>query len=177
MPPVTLYRFQLELTDVDRGVYETIDVRAAQHPSEAPLYLVTRVLALALSWEEGLAFTAGGLSDPDEPAIRSPDENGGTRTWVEIGNPSARRMHKAAKASRHLKVYTYKDPKLLMVEIESERVHRASEIEIYSFAPAFLERLIARLERHNVWQIIRNGESLIVNVANHSESGEILRHR
>lgn len=175
-PPVTLYRFQIELADVDRSVYESLDFRAAQHPSESAIYLVTRVLALALSLEEGLAFTPDGLSNPDEPALRAPDENGGTRMWIEIGNPSARRLHKAAKASRHVKIYTYKDPKILLEELASEHVHRREEIEIYSFAPAFLNRLVDGLQRHNVWKIIHNDGSLMVNCDGRDEQGEVRRH-
>ena len=174
--PVTLYRFQLELSDIDRGVYETLDFRAAQHPSETLLYLVTRVLAFALSYEKGLSFTSAGLSDPNEPALRSIDDNGETFTSIEIGNPSARRLHKTSKASKFVKIYTYKDPKLLLKEINSERIHRLEEIEIFSLDSKFLERIIAKLERQNNWQIIRNGESLIVNINGQSEKGDIKRH-
>ena len=175
-PPVTLYRFQIELSDVDRGVYESLDVRAAQHPSEIPLYLVTRVLALALSWEDGLAFTPGGLSDPDEPALKSPDEHGGIQVWIDIGNPSARRLHKASKAARHVKVFTYKDPQILLAELSSEPVHRREEIEIYSLPSRFLDKLAERLDRTNSWQIIRNGESLMVTIGGETIEGEIHRH-
>jgi uncharacterized protein YaeQ len=64
----TLYRFRIDLSDVDRGVYETLDFRIAQHPSETTTYLLTRVLAYALNTQPGLEFSSGGLSDPDAPA-------------------------------------------------------------------------------------------------------------
>lgn len=175
-PPVTLYRFRIELSDVDRGVYETLDFRAAQHPSESAPYLLTRVLALALNTQEGLDFTPGGLSDPDEPALRASDAHGSPQLWIEIGNPSPRKLHRAAKAAREVKVYTYKDPELLLKEISRENVHRASEIEIFSFPPKFLEALAARLERNNEWTILRNEGQLTVGIGERSESAEILRH-
>jgi len=120
----TLYRFQIELSDIQRSVYESLDFRVAQHPSEALPYLVTRVLAFALNSSEGLAFSPSGLSDPDTAAITIPDSFGGFRLWIEIGNPSARKLHKAAKAAKEVKVYTYKDPKPLIREIHEEKVHR-----------------------------------------------------
>ena len=41
----TLYRFQIELSDIDRGVYESLDWRVACHPSEDSERMVVRVLA------------------------------------------------------------------------------------------------------------------------------------
>jgi len=41
----TIYTFDIELSDVDRNVYETLSVRVARHPSEAEDYLLARVLA------------------------------------------------------------------------------------------------------------------------------------
>src|SRR5258707_1232333 len=92
----TLYRFRIELSDVDRGVYQPLDFRVAMHPSESPLFLVTRILAFALNTQEGLEFTPTGLSDPDEPCLRIANPRGGLSLWIEIGNPSARKLHKAA---------------------------------------------------------------------------------
>ena len=35
----TIYNFDIDLADSDRGVYETIALRVAQHPSESDEYL------------------------------------------------------------------------------------------------------------------------------------------
>ena len=106
----TLFRFRIELSDVERNVYTTLDFRVAMHPSETPLYLMTRVLAYALnSGEEGLQrleFSPGGLSNPDAPSIQVLSPTGTSLLWIEIGNPSARKLHRAAKASRRVRVYT-----------------------------------------------------------------------
>jgi len=64
----TLYRFQIELSDIDRGVYESLDWRVACHPSEDSERMVVRVLARAIAHEEGLDFgrrlrTPSSLSD------------------------------------------------------------------------------------------------------------------
>ncbi len=56
----TMHTFEIQLADVDRGVYEDLSLRVAQHPSETDAYLVTRVLAYCLEYEEGIAFSAGG---------------------------------------------------------------------------------------------------------------------
>ena len=72
----TIYRFLVTLSDVDRGVYESLDVRAARHPSESARYLLTRTLAYCLSYEEGIAFSKGGISSTDEPPLSIRDATG-----------------------------------------------------------------------------------------------------
>ena len=53
----TVYTFDIELADTDRGVYETLALRVARHPSETEEFLVTRVLAYCLEYTDGLAFS------------------------------------------------------------------------------------------------------------------------
>ena len=83
----TMRKFEIALSDVDRGVYETLDLRVAQHPSETDRYLVTRVLARALEHDEGVDFTKG-LSAADEPALWRRDLRGDLLAWIEIGAPT-----------------------------------------------------------------------------------------
>src|SRR5438874_9103732 len=100
--PATVRRFEIALSDTDRGVYEALDWRVAQHPSESERYLVARVLARALEHGEGLEFSKGGVSDDDEPALVQRDLRGDLRAWIEVGTPSPDRLHKASKACRRL---------------------------------------------------------------------------
>ena len=55
--PSTIQRFRIDLSDVDRNVYETIELRTAQHPSETDLYLVTRIVACCLHHEDGATMS------------------------------------------------------------------------------------------------------------------------
>jgi uncharacterized protein YaeQ len=94
----TIYTFDINLADVDRGVYETLNLRVAQHPSETQDYLLTRVMAYCLQYTEGVAFSKG-LSDPDEPAIAVRDLTGVLKAWIDIGLPEPARLHRASKAA------------------------------------------------------------------------------
>jgi uncharacterized protein YaeQ len=174
---VTLYRFQIELSDIPRGIYETLDFRVAQHPSEALPYMLTRVLAFVLNTQEGLTFAPTGLHDPDAAAISIASPNGGSELLIEIGSPSARKLHKATKTSRNVKVYTYKNPESLMTEIRTEKVHRAEEIEVFSLAPAFLTQLSEVLKRDNRWAILFDDSTISVQVGETSIAGELGTHR
>jgi uncharacterized protein YaeQ len=175
-----LYRFRLSISDVDRGVYESLDLRVPMHPSESLDYLVTRVLAYALNYDpsgDSIEFSSGGLSNPDDAPISAPDPQGGLALWIDIGNPSARRLHKAAKAARRVKVYTYKDPENLKKEAASERVHRASEIEVFAFEASFLRSLQAGLVRDNTWSIILTDGELTVTIGDEGFSTTLVQHR
>lgn len=172
----TLYRFQIELSDIQRGIYECIDFRVAQHPSEHMPYLLTRVLAYVLNIQEGLCFSPTGLHDPDAAAISIPDAYGGFHLLIEIGSPSARKLHKATKVSKSVKVYTYKGPERLMSELREEKVHRIDEIDFYSFSPDFLEKLSSVLKRDNRWAILIDDGQISIQVGEQSISGELTTH-
>ena len=120
----TVYVFTVRLADADRGVYETLNLRVARHPSESPEYLMTRVLGFCLEYMEGIAFS-NGLSDPDEPAIAIRDLTGLLHTWIDIGSPDGARLHKAAKIARRVVVYVHRDVEPWMARLKEHRIHRA----------------------------------------------------
>ena len=172
----TVYHIQIDLSDVDRGVYESLDLRVARHPSESMPYLLTRVIAYALLFEEGIAFSKGGLSSTDEPAVSVKDLQGNLRAWVELGTPSAERLHKASKASPRVVVFTQHDPRLLVREAATRPIYKAEQIEVYALEPAFLDRLGALTDRNARWTMLRNDGLLYVTVGNETVSGAVTRH-
>jgi uncharacterized protein YaeQ len=52
----TVYRCELTLSDVDRGVYGTFALTLARHPSETEERLMVRLLAFVLFADPRLAF-------------------------------------------------------------------------------------------------------------------------
>lgn len=169
----TLYRFHIELSDIGNSVYESLDFRVAQHPSEGPHYLVTRVIAFALNTREGLAFAPTGLHDPDAAAISVPAHNGGFELQIEIGSPSAKKLHKAMKASKAVRVYTYKNPNLLMKDLAGQEIHRAQEIEFFALSPVFLDELIPLLKKENRWDLVFNDGTITVQAGEKTVTGEL----
>lgn len=172
----TLYRFRISLSDVDRSAYEELDFRVSMHSSETEQFLLTRILAYALNFEDGLEFSQG-LANPDEPAIRMLGTNGEIVKWIDIGNPTPKRLHKASKASRSVRIYTYKDPEGLIREVAGEDIHRAGEIEVYSIPHKFLDTLIPLLERDNEWGVIHSDGELTINIGEDSYATSIGRHQ
>src|SRR5436190_23876663 len=125
-------KFEIALADSDRGVYDDLELRVAQHPSESERYLVARVIARALEHAEGLEFAKGGVSNDDEPALIQRDLRGDLVAWIEIGSPSADRLHRATKAAPRVAVYTWKDAERLVAAIAERKVHRAEDLELYA---------------------------------------------
>jgi uncharacterized protein YaeQ len=158
-----LYRFDVDVSDVDRGVYEKLELRAAMHPSETMRYLLTRLLAYCLCYEEGIAFSRG-LSVADEPAVWIKDMQGNTRRWIEVGTPSPERLHKASKAVRRVAVFTHNDVEVLKKSVHGKNVHRVDEIELYAIDGGFLDALAALTERSNAWTLARNDGEIYLTV-------------
>ncbi len=141
----TPMRFSLQLSDVDRGVYETLEVKMAQHPSETRRYLLARLFAYALLFEEGLAFSKGGLSSPDEPPLSTHTLDGRLTLHVEIGTPSAERLHKAAKAAPRVVVVTHQPLQQLKDALAGNKVHKLETIDVYALDAAFLDEVDSKV--------------------------------
>src|SRR6188768_4259594 len=137
--PVTMRKFAISLADSDREIYELLELRVAQHPSESERYLIARVVARALEHAGGLEFSKGGVSDDEEPALVQRDLRGDLVAWIEIGSPTPDRLHKATKLAPRVVVYTWRSPEELAAAIEEREVHRAERIELCAFDPAFLD--------------------------------------
>lgn len=174
--PSSLLRFQVELSDVDRGVYETIDFRVAKHPSETNHFLLSRVFAYLLNFEDELNFAPGGLSDTEDPALAIEDPRGGFRLCIEIGSPSTRRLHKAMKLSSKVKVYTYKDPRSLLAEIRSGDIYNVEELEVFSFNPKFLDQIAENLARDNKWVLLLSSDVMTLSIGSLCLTGEVTQH-
>lgn len=144
----TVHTFDVSLADVDRGVYEDLTLRIARHPSETAEFMLTRVLAYCLEYEEGIAFSEG-ISATDEPAVLVRDLTGALVAWIEVGAPDAARLHTGSLQADRVAVYTHRDPEKVATPWAGKKIHRAEQIPLYSFDPGFVEAAAALVERRN----------------------------
>ncbi|PPI25939.1 YaeQ family protein [Rathayibacter sp. AY1B5] len=144
-----MYNFAIQLADVDRGVYEDITVRAARHPSETDVYMMTRVLAYCLEYVEGITFSEGISSTATEPAVLVRDLTGRLTTWIEVGAPDAERLHFGSRLADRTTVYTHRNPEKVIAAWSGKRVHQLEQITVQSFDQGFLDAAVAVLERRN----------------------------
>ena len=146
----------------------------ARHPSETEEYLVARVLAYALEFTEGIAFSRG-LSDPDEPAIAVRDLSGAIRSWIDIGTPDAPRLHRACKAVPRVAVYTHKDPAQWLRKLAGERIHRPELLELYAIDRRLIASLAERLDRRMAFSLSINDRDLYVSIGADTLTGAVSR--
>jgi uncharacterized protein YaeQ len=156
-------------------VYETLALQVARHPSESEEFLVTRVLAFALEFTEGIAFSRG-LFEPDEPAIAVRDLTGAVRAWIDIGTPDASRLHKACKLAPRVVVYTHRDPMPFIGRLAGERIHRAEAIELYAIDRRLVAALCARLDRRMDFALSVAERELTVSLETETLAGAVVRH-
>ena len=147
-----IHTFQVQLADVDRGVYDDLALRVARHPSETAAYMLTRVLAYCLEFEEGIAFSEG-ISATDEPAVLVRDATDRITAWIEVGAPDAERLHAGSKLADRTTIYTHRDPAKLLPQWAGKKIHQAETITLHSFDAGFVDDATAALERRNTMSL------------------------
>ncbi|HXA19279.1 MAG TPA: YaeQ family protein [Thermoanaerobaculia bacterium] len=165
----TMYRFNIQLSDVDRGVYETLELRVAQQPSETAEYMLTRVLAWCLEYTEGIALTEG-VAAGDEPAVLVRDLTGRITAWIEVGAPDADRLHRGSKLAGRVAVYTHRDPRIVLEQLAGKKIHSGAAIPIYTFGRGFIEKVAAILPRRASLSLTITERQLYLDVDNQSFS-------
>jgi uncharacterized protein YaeQ len=171
----TVYNFDIDLADSDRGVYETLAVRTARHPSESEEFLVARLLAYCLEYEEGIEFSRGGLSDPDDPPIAVKDLTGIVKAWIDIGTPAADRLHRAAKSTPRVAVYSHKESGQWLAGLKAARIHKAEDLELYAIERSLVGALAAKLDRRTSFALAVSDQEVFLSLADATLTGKIDR--
>jgi uncharacterized protein YaeQ len=102
----TIYKIDLNISDMDRQYYAQHSLTLARHPSETDERLMVRVIAFALYANEMLSF-GKGLSDEDEPDLWQKDLTGAIELWIDVGLPTEKEIRKAAGRAKQVAVVLY----------------------------------------------------------------------
>lgn len=172
----TIYTFDTELADVDRGVYQTLVVRMARQASETPAFMLTRFLAYCLEHTEGIVFTEG-VASGTEPAVLVRDLTGRIVTWIEVGMPDAERVHRGSRQASRVAIYTHRSVPQVLAQLAGRNVFRASEIPVFAFGNGFVDEVAATLERRAAISLSVTERHLYLDVDGRSFSAEIAEHR
>lgn len=173
-PNATVHHFEIALSDVDRGVYEALDLRVARHPSETMRWLLLRTIAYCLSFEDGIAFSKGGLSASDDPPLEIRDPTGLLVAWIDVGSPSAERLHRASKAARRVAVFT-SDLAAVRREAAARPIHRADDIEVFVVASPLLDALERVVGKRAKFDLLRTEGAIYVTIDGATLEGTIER--
>ena len=102
----TIYKVDLQVTDMDRNYYQAHNLTLAKHPSETDERVMVRLLGFALYANEALIF-GKGLSDDEEPDLWQKDLTGAIELWMDVGLPTEKDIRKAAGRARQVVVVLY----------------------------------------------------------------------
>ena len=172
----TIHQFTVQLSHVDRSLYESLELRVARHPSESEEFLCARVLAFCLEQREGLAFSRG-LADADQPALEVRDLTGALQAWIEVGAPDAPRLHRASKAAPRVAVYTHHDAERYWGSLAGATIHRAGALELYGLDRALIRALVERLDRRMTFDLAVTDGVLYLTLGKDLLTGPISTHR
>jgi uncharacterized protein YaeQ len=150
--PSTVYKTSIQLSDVDRGVYESLLATVARHPSETEERLVARLLAYAIFHEPELAFTRG-ICAADEPDLWVKGGDGRVRLWVEVGLPEADRIVKASRHAGRVALLACGRALAGWERQQLPRLENIANLTIIGIDQAFINWVAAHLERSINWSI------------------------
>lgn len=138
----TVFKVQLTVSDLNRHYYEDHALVLARHPSETDLRLLVRVVAFALNAHERLQFTKG-LADVDEPDLWQHALTGEIEHWIDLGQPTEKRLRQSCGKARKVTVYTYQ-PSSAALWVETVRdtiarfMHLSVQHMVFKDEPAVL---------------------------------------
>src|SRR5260370_39823598 len=118
----------------------------------------------------------GGWWEGEEAGIVVRDLTGRITAWIEVGLPDADRLHRASKLAERVAVYTHRDPRILLGQLEGQRIHRAEDVAIYSFAGTFINDLAACFERRIAISFSVTEQHIYLDIDGHALSTTIERH-
>lgn len=163
--PATIYRVNINLADIDRGVYETLQVTAARHPSETEERLVARLLAFALFYEPELTFTRG-VGAGDEPDLWRKGPDGRTLLWVEVGLPECERLVKASRHSEQVALLACGSMFASWEKQQLPKLQGVTNLSLLTLDQSFIRELVARVEKSINWEVTITDNNLYINNGN-----------
>lgn len=105
-PKSTVYKVELQVSDMDRNYYQAHSLTLALHPSETLERMMVRLLAFGLNAHPALAF-GRGLSTEDEPDLWRKGDTGEIEQWIEVGQPDEQRVRRACGRAQQVMIYNY----------------------------------------------------------------------
>jgi len=144
----TIFKADLQISDMDRHYYQNHALTIARHPSETDERMMIRVLAFALHASEALSF-GKGLSDVEEPDVWQKDLTGAIDLWIEVGQPDDKRILKACGRAAHVIVYSYSSVSNIWWNQTGSRVERAKNLSVINI-DADTSQALARLAQRSM---------------------------
>jgi uncharacterized protein YaeQ len=147
----TIFKISLDISDIDRGYYQTHALTVARHPSETDERMMVRVLAFAVNVSEAneLLEFGKGLSSDDEPALWERDLTGNISHWIEVGLPDERVLRRACGRADRVTLYAYGNGRTVEMwwQQHGALLAKQSKLSVFAVSSTSSKALAAMAER------------------------------
>lgn len=158
----TVFKASLDISDLRRHHYQHYAFTIARHPSETDERMMLRLLAFALFAHQDLEFTRG-ISDTDEPDLWLKAPSGEIELWVELGNPSSKRLRRARSLASKIMVVSYGGRTAEQWWLENERELRGfKSLSLIEIAQTESQALAEMAQRNMRLQFTLDEDSIWV---------------
>lgn len=153
----TIYKAQLQIADMDRGLYADHGLTLARHPSETDERMMIRVLAFALNVlgddHAGQLEFAKDLWDVDEAALWHKDYTDALQLWIDVGQPDDKRLLRAASRSERVSVYSFAHSTPVWWKGIQNKISRVDNIAVWQVDAEQSQALARLAERSMLLQV------------------------
>jgi uncharacterized protein YaeQ len=144
----TIFKAELQVSDLDRHYFASHSLTLARHPSETDERMMVRLVAFALNAGPLLEF-GRGLSAEDEADLLMRDLTGAIELWIEVGLPDERDIRKAAGRAHAVAVYLYGGRSASLWWKQNEAaMAKLDNVAVYEIPPDAASQLAAIAERN-----------------------------
>ncbi len=155
LPPMalkaTIHKAEVQLSDIDRGVYGDYPLTIARHPSETDERMLIRLLAFALNVpadsEHGPLEFAKDMWDPDEPSLWQRDYTGDIVHWIEVGQPDEKRLLRMTARVGRVSVYSFASSTPIWWQNLAPKLTRCRNLTVWQIPSGQSEALAALAQR------------------------------
>lgn len=158
----TIFKMNVNRSDLNNDIYDSFSLTVAQHPSETTERMMARVVALCLySQQEFITFTKG-LSNVDEPDIWAKSLSDEFLLWIDMGEPSFERIKKASRLAKAVSVYSFNTKSDVWWRQSESDFASLKNVAVYQFQFEQIQQLAKFVKRTMELSITISGASTYV---------------
>ena len=147
----TIYKANVQLSDIDRGVYGDFPAVLARHPSETDDRMMIRLLAFALNQpsdsDAGALEFAKDMWEADEPGLWQKNYTGDIVHWIEVGQPDEKRLLRASSRVGRVSVYSFSASTPIWWKAIESKLTRAKNLTVWQIPAEQSQALAALAQR------------------------------
>jgi uncharacterized protein YaeQ len=158
----TIFKADVQVSNMDTHYYENHLLTIARHPSENDGRMMIRLLAFARHAHAYMAFTKG-LCAEDEPDLWQKSLSDEIEVWIDLGQPDEKRIRKACGRAKEVLIYTYNERSAcIWFEQIKSKLTRFEHLQVFC-VPDDTVNAMSQLAKRNMQlqYMIQDGEVLL----------------